>query len=203
MNAAVSGPAAIAGLVLMGGRARRMGGGDKALIALGGETILAHALKSFRRQVGAVALSANGDPARLAAYGLPVLPDDADDLEGPLAGVRAGLAWAAGIAGVTHLATIPGDAPSPPDDLVSRLWAGAGGGGAFAVTPDSVEPLHALWPLSLASELDRFVREGVRSPRLALAVLGAVEVHYSTQDGFRDIDTPADLAAAKISFRDA
>lgn len=196
-------PAAVAGLVLMGGRSSRMGGGDKALLTVGGETILAHALARFSPQVGSVALSANGDPSRLAVYGLTVLPDDADGLGGPLAGVRAGLAWAAGLAGVTHLATVPGDAPSPPDDLVERLLAEGRGGLASASGPDGVEPLHALWPLGVAPELARLIRAGVGSPRRALEALGAATVCYASRESFRDIDTPADLAAARDSFRDA
>lgn len=194
---------AIAAVVLMGGRASRMGGGDKALIPLAGRPILAHALERLAPQVGSIALSANGDPARLACFGLPVLPDPAEGPEGPLGGVRAGLAWAAALPGVTHLATIPGDAPTPPRDLVARLLTAAEGGLAAAVSPGGIEPLHALWPLSFSADLERLIAEGVASPRRALMTLRAREAVFSTPEGFRDVDTPDDLAAAKLSFRDA
>ncbi|GLK55555.1 molybdopterin-guanine dinucleotide biosynthesis protein A [Methylopila capsulata] len=186
--------ASIAGVVLMGGEGRRMGGADKALIALHGRPILAHALDRFRPQVATLALSANGDPARFAAFALPVLADAADGPGGPLAGVRTALAWARSFEGVAHLATLPGDAPYPPVDLVARLAAAAGEGPAVAVSPSGLEPLHALWPLGCAEALDRLVRDGVSSPRRALAELGAVEVAFADGSGFRDVDTPDDLA---------
>ncbi|MFD1333897.1 NTP transferase domain-containing protein, partial [Methylopila musalis] len=128
-------PRRVAGLVLMGGEARRMGGGDKALLPLHGRPILAHALDRIRPQVFALALSANGDPERLGAFGLPVLPDAVGGPGGPLSGVIAGLAWAEA-QGATHLLTMPGDAPFPPDDLLDRLWAAGGGGPACAASPD-------------------------------------------------------------------
>ena len=86
----------VAGIVLAGGRATRMGGGDKALRPLGGQPVLAHVIARLAPQVQALALSANGDPARFAAFGLPVLADSLPGFPGPLAGVLAGLDWAAG-----------------------------------------------------------------------------------------------------------
>jgi molybdopterin-guanine dinucleotide biosynthesis protein A len=193
---------AIAGLVLMGGRGTRMGGADKALLVLAdGRPILAHALERLRGQVGPLALSANGDPARLAGFGLTVLPDPADGPEGPLGGVRAGLRWAASLGSVSHLATVPGDAPAPPRDLVARLAAAAGDGAAAASGPDGVEPLHALWPVASLAALDELIAGGVQSPKRALARLGAVEVGFAER--FRDVDTPDDLAALKATFRGA
>ncbi|GBD48214.1 molybdenum cofactor guanylyltransferase [Methylopila sp. Yamaguchi] len=186
--------ARVAGVVLMGGEGRRMGRADKALIALHGRPILAHALDRFRPQVATLALSANGDPARFAAFGWPVLADPVDGPGGPLAGVRAGLAWARTLAGVTHLATIPGDAPYPPADLVARLAAAGGERPAAAVSPSGLEPLHALWPLGCAEALEQLVQDGVAAPRRALAALRAIEVPFADGSGFRDVDTPEDLA---------
>ena len=188
----------IAGLVLMGGRASRMGGGDKALIEIAGRSILDHALDRFRPQVGALALSANGDAARLAGFGLPVLPDAPDGPEGPLGGVLAGLAWAAALPGVTHLATIPGDGPCPAENLVARLLEAAGDGEPAAATgPRGIEPLHALWPLALLPELERLVAEGARGPKRALEMLGARLVAFDGPADFLDVDEPADLARAE------
>lgn len=188
----------IAGLVVMGGRATRMGGRDKALLPFGDGTILASAIARFRPQVGPLALSANGDPARLSTFGLTVLPDAIDGPEGPLAGVLAGLAWAATLPGVTHLATIPGDAPFPPDDLVARLAAAAGDGAACAEGPSGPEPLHALWPTAALPRLRRLA-----SPRRALQALGAVSVLFDAPDAFLDVDTPQDLDRAIARLRTA
>src|SRR5215470_9870257 len=100
------------GLVLAGGLARRMGGGDKALITIGGVTILDRVLGLLRPACADIILNANGDPARFARYGLPVVPDSVPDFAGPLAGILAGLAW---------VASVPGDCPFLPRDLVARL----------------------------------------------------------------------------------
>ena len=187
----------VAGLVLMGGLASRMGGGDKALLELAGRPILAHALDRFAPQVGLLALSANGDPERFASFGLPVLPDAASGPGGPLAGVLAGLAWAAALPGVSHLATIPGDGPFPPQDLVARLAAAAADGAAVAMGPNGVEPLHALWPLAARERLTLSLADGVRSPKRALEMLAAAPVDFTDPDAFLDVDTPDDLARAQ------
>lgn len=187
-----------AGLVLMGGKASRMGGGDKALIAIAGRPILAHALERFRPQVGPLALSANGDPSRFSGFGLPVLPDPKGGPEGPLGGVVAGLEWARSLAGVTHLATIPGDAPLPSPELVARLAAASiGEAPAAAAGARGIEPLHALWPLAARDALSALIAEGVRSPKRALERLGARLVVLDGPHDFLDLDEPADLAAVE------
>lgn len=190
-------PFLVAGLVLMGGRATRMGGGDKALVEIAGRPVLARLLERFRPQVGPLALSANGDPARLEAYGCPVLMDPSDAPEGPLAGVLAGLAWADGLPGVTHLATVPGDAPAPPPDLVERLLSANCGGVAAAHGPRGIEPLHALWPLSSKRLLDVLAAKGVRSPKLALERLEAAPARFNGPSDFLDIDAPEDVPVAE------
>jgi molybdopterin-guanine dinucleotide biosynthesis protein A len=190
----------IAGLILMGGRSSRMGGGDKALLPFGAATILDAAIGRFGPQVSTLAISANGDPGRLSRFRLPVLPDPENGPEGPLGGVRAGLAWAASLGRITHLATVPADAPSPPDNLVARLLEAAGDGAAVATGPDGIEPLHALWPVACIQALDALIAEGVGSPKRALGRLGAAPVAFDGQDAFLDVDTPADLAAAKKLF---
>src|SRR6266851_6978460 len=112
------------GLVLAGGLARRMGGGDKALIAIGGAAILDRVLRLLRPACAEIILNANGDPARFARYGLPVIPDGVPDFAGPLAGILAGLDWAAAHAPeVAWIASAPGDCPFLPQDLVARLHA--------------------------------------------------------------------------------
>jgi molybdopterin-guanine dinucleotide biosynthesis protein A len=110
------------GLILAGGLARRMGGGDKPLTRIGGVTILSRVLERLKPQCSRVVLNANGDPARFADTGLPVIPDDVPDFAGPLAGILAGLDWAAVHAPeVAYVASVPGDCPFLPRDLVARL----------------------------------------------------------------------------------
>src|SRR5215470_6627588 len=112
----------VIGLLLAGGQSRRMGGGDKCLRLLGGETILARAVARVGPQVRQLILNANGDPARFAPYGLPVVADSVEGFAGPLAGVLAGLDWAAANApGCPWVASVPTDAPFLPADLVARF----------------------------------------------------------------------------------
>src|SRR5215468_7747340 len=116
--------APVIGLLLAGGLSRRMGGGDKCLRLLGGETILARIITRVRPQVQRLLLNANGDPARFAPYGLPVVTDSVEGFAGPLAGVLAGLDWAAANApDCPWVASVPTDAPFLPIDLVARLLA--------------------------------------------------------------------------------
>jgi molybdenum cofactor guanylyltransferase len=112
-------PHAIAGVVLAGGRSSRMGV-EKALVDFAGRPMLAHVLARFAPQVMALAINANGDPARFAAFGAPVIADLAPDQPGPLAGIAAALAWAQAH-GCSRVATVPCDAPFLPRDLVARL----------------------------------------------------------------------------------
>ena len=110
------------GLVLAGGLARRMGGGDKPRTSIGGVTILSRVLERMKPQCTRLILNANGDPARFADTGLPVIADDVPDFAGPLAGILAGLDWAAAHApDVAYVASVPGDCPFLPRDLVARL----------------------------------------------------------------------------------
>ena len=105
-----------------------MGGRDKPLLSLGSRTILAEILGRLEGQAQAIALSANGDPSRFAAYHLPVLPDPTPD-QGPLAGVLEGLKWAASL-GAEALLTVPGDTPFIPRDLAQRLQPAPAGAGS-------------------------------------------------------------------------
>src|SRR5262249_50960712 len=112
------------GLVLAGGLARRMGGGDKALLRIGAATILERVLDRLTPQCARIILNANGDPARFAFTQLPVVADEVPDFAGPLAGVLAGLDWAAAHAPeIEWIASVPGDCPFLPRDLVARLHA--------------------------------------------------------------------------------
>ncbi|MDB5409048.1 MAG: molybdopterin-guanine dinucleotide biosynthesis protein, partial [Rhodospirillales bacterium] len=146
----------IAGILLAGGLSRRMGGGDKTLRRLGGQPILARIIARVAPQVQALALNANGDPARFAEYGLPVVPDSVAGFAGPLAGVLAGLDWAAGLPGVTHVASFATDAPFVPTNLVARMQTAIAHDGAdlaCAASGGRTHPVFGLWPVDLREAL--------------------------------------------------
>jgi molybdopterin-guanine dinucleotide biosynthesis protein A len=191
----------IAGIVLAGGQARRLGG-DKALRLLGGQPLLAHVIARARPQVAALALSANGDPARYASFGLPVLGDTLPGFAGPLAGILAGMEWAAS-GGADLIASFPCDAPFFPSDLVARLAlarAEAGAAIACAASGERLQPVFALWPVALRTALrDAIVDGGVRKVDAWAGRQGLVTVPFPTVpfDPFFNINTPADLAAAE------
>src|SRR5260370_25623240 len=141
------------GLVLAGGLARRMGGGDKTRIRIGGKTILERVLARFEPQCAAVILNANGDPARFSDTGLPVVPDTVPGFAGPLAGILAGLDWTAAHApAITDVASVPGDCPFLPGDLVARLSAAREAAGvplACARAGDCRHPVVGFLPVAL------------------------------------------------------
>jgi molybdenum cofactor guanylyltransferase len=193
----------IAGLLLAGGRSRRMGGGDKALRELGGRTFLARIIERLRPQVAALALNANGDPARFAAYGLPVVADSVPDFAGPLAGILAGLDWAAAdCPDCSHLASVATDAPFLPLDLVSRLAAALGEAGAdlaCAASGGRAHPVFGLWPVRLREDLRAAVcGEGVRKVDLWTTRHRLVEVPFadSPVDPFFNANRPEDVERA-------
>jgi molybdenum cofactor guanylyltransferase len=171
-------------VILAGGQARRMGGRDKPLLPLAGRSLLDHLLAALDGQAAPIALSANGDPARFARFGLPVLPDARPGL-GPLAGILAGLDWASA-SGATALLSVPGDTPFLPPDLARRLAPAP----AFAAG----HPPIALWPVAARPTLAAFLeRDPKRRLRDALAALAARAVDFPGHQ-FADADTPEDLA---------
>ena len=136
-----------------------MGGGDKCLRPLGGRPLLAHVIERLRPQVDRLAINANGDAARFAAFGLPVVPDGVPDFAGPLAGILAGLDWAAAHLPEAHyIVTAPGDGPFQPRDLVQHLAAqliAEDSELAIAASAGQPYPVIGLWPVRLRDELRR------------------------------------------------
>jgi molybdopterin-guanine dinucleotide biosynthesis protein A len=192
-------------VLLAGGLARRLGGGDKALRLLGGRALLEHVLDRIRPQVRAVALSANGDPVRFAAWGLPVLADALPGNPGPLAGVLAGMRWAAAL-GVADLLSVPGDTPFLPANLVVRLAAArrvAGVPIACAASCGRMHPVVALWPAALADSLEAALRDGKRSVEHWAAAQGVATAAFDAAGGdpFFNINSPGDLAEAEALMR--
>jgi molybdopterin-guanine dinucleotide biosynthesis protein A len=192
------------GLVLAGGLARRMGGGDKGLIRIGRETILERALARLGPQCGGMVINANGDSARFAAFRLPVVADDVEGFAGPLAGILAGLDWlAANAPAVAWLASVPGDCPFLPRDLVPRLHAARAAARvplACAKSGDWRHPVVGLWPVSLRADLRRaVVSEGLRKIEVWTARHGVALAEWPAEpvDPFFNVNTPEDAAEAQ------
>jgi molybdopterin-guanine dinucleotide biosynthesis protein A len=192
------------GLILAGGLARRMGGGDKARISIGGRTILDRVLATMAPQCGRLIINANGDPARFADTGLPVVADSVPDFAGPLAGILAGLDWAAAHApDVADVASVPGDCPFLPTDLVARLAAAR----AIDRTPLACarsgkwrHPVVGLWPVALREDLrNALMVEDLHKIEVWTARHGIAIADWPTQpvDPFFNVNTPEDVAAAE------
>lgn len=184
----------VAAVILAGGRATRMGGGDKPLLTLRDRPLLAHVIDRLDPQVEAMAISANGDPARFAAYDLPVLPDATPDFPGPLAGIVAGMDWAAA-KGFSHILSAPGDTPFLPEDLVVRL---ARHPFAMAESRGRKHPVVALWPVMLREAIRKALAGGERRVGRVAAEFGARSVRFDgPEDPFFNVNTPEDLDEAQ------
>jgi len=192
------------GLVLAGGLARRMGGGDKPRTTIGGQTILSRVIDRLAPQCTRLILNANGDPARFADTRLSVVADDVPDFAGPLAGVLAGLDWAAAnVPGIEYVASVPGDCPFLPRDLVAGLHqarANAAEPLACARSGAWRHPVVALWPVALRDDLRRAVtQEGLRKIEVWTARHGVALADWPAEpvDPFFNVNTPEDAAAAE------
>lgn len=196
----------VAGVILAGGQGRRMGGMDKALVPLGGQPMVAHVIARLGPQVAALALNAGGDPGRFAGFGLPVLPDPVPDQPGPLAGVLAGMRWAAA-RGHSAVVSAAGDTPFFPADLVARLVAAAAEKGtplACAATIDPVRgmnehPTFGLWPVDLADDLETALVTGhLRKVILWTSRHGCARAVFAEGGHFPffNVNTPQDLTEA-------
>jgi molybdenum cofactor guanylyltransferase len=193
----------VVGLLLAGGLSRRMGGGDKALRLLGGVSLLDRVIERLRPQVEALVLNANGDPARFAGFGLPVVPDSVPDFAGPLAGVLAGLDWAAANRpDCPFVVSVATDAPFLPRDLAARFVAEtqeAQADLACAASGGQAHPVIGLWPVRLREDLRHaVVEEGIRKVdqwtarhRLAMVAFASEPI-----DPFFNANRPEDLAVA-------
>jgi molybdopterin-guanine dinucleotide biosynthesis protein A len=199
----MSKPPQTLGLVLAGGLARRMGGGDKAMLRIGGATILERVLDRMTPQCSRLILNANGDPARFAFTGLPVVADEVPDFAGPLAGVLAGLDWAAAHVPETEwIASVPGDCPFLPRDLMARLHGvrlAENKPLACARSGEWRHPVVGLWPVALRDDLRRaLTQEGLHKIEVWTGRHGVAIADWpdTPVDPFFNVNTPEDAAAA-------
>jgi len=192
----------IAGAVLIGGKSRRMGGGDKCLQLLGGKSLLSRIVERFSPQVSKLLLNANGNTDRFAEFGLPVLPDCVGDFAGPLAGILTAMRWAADT-DCRWVMTAAGDAPFLPSDLVARCVETLDSEDAQIVCAASngrTHPVCGLWNVSLADDLEKtLVDEDVRKIDVWTSRYKLVVEEFSATpiDPFFNVNSPADLAEAE------
>ena len=195
----------IVGVILAGGRSRRLGGGDKGLADLAGEPVLGHVARRFATQVARLILNANGDAQRFAGLGLIVMPDGEYAELGPLSGMLAACRWIAANAPRAEMfATTTADAPFIPEDLVARLAQAGAGRAAIAVSGGRRHPTIGLWPRSMETSLTQALSAGRFGVDRFASAIDAIEVPFARSrigaqsvDPFFNINTPDDLAAAR------
>lgn len=211
----------ITGLILAGGQSRRMaaafpsaGAGDKGLLDLHGKPMLAHVIARLAPQAARLVINANGDPARFAAFDLPVVADTIPGFVGPLAGVLAGMRWTQSNApNATHVVSVSADAPFLPEDLVERLAAAiappaapktAASAIALASSGGELHPVIGLWPVALADDLEAALTSGVRKVLAWTDRHGTVPVDFPFVefdgrriDPFFNANTPEELDEAR------
>ncbi|TXH38145.1 MAG: molybdenum cofactor guanylyltransferase MobA [Rhodospirillaceae bacterium] len=192
------------GILLAGGLARRMGGGDKGLLQVGGRSILERTVECLASQLDGLVLNANGDPSRFDALGVPVVSDDIDGFPGPLAGLLTGMEWAAEhYPACRWVLTAPTDCPFLPPDLVARLAEPISDETIEAVLAGSagrVHPVVGLWRVDLRRRLRAaLVEEGLRKVGDWTARCKSIIVNFETTpcDPFFNVNTPADLVLAE------
>jgi molybdopterin-guanine dinucleotide biosynthesis protein A len=186
-----------------------MGVGDKPLLAVAGKPMLARVIERLRPQVRALALNANGDPARFAAYGLPVVADKVPGFPGPLAGIHAGMRWSkAELPEARFLVSAAADTPFFPLDLAAQLSEGCGRDEetiALAASPVGTHPVFGLWPVRLADALEEFLRAGESGKILDFAdryvrinvPFDDIRLPNGSVDPFFNVNTPEDAERAE------
>lgn len=203
----------VTGVLLAGGQSRRMfasapGGGDKGLLMLGRQPMIARVMQRLAPQVGRLVLNVNGDPGRFAALQLPIAPDPVTGFVGPLAGVLAGMRWSlANAPEARFVATVSTDAPFIPETLVARLLAAAEdnpGGIPLAQSGGELHPVIGLWPVALAGDLEAALAAGTRKVLAWTDRHGTIPVPFPPErvgarevDPFFNANTPEELAEAR------
>jgi len=193
----------VTGCILAGGLARRMGGGDKGLIRLGGRLVIDHVLDRLKPQVSQTVLNANGDPARFSEYGLPVVADSVEGFAGPLAGVLAALEWARDNTSAEWVATAATDTPFFPADFVTRMLTAieaTGADMACAASDGRHHPVFGLWPVRLAADLRHaLVEQDIRKVDIWTARHKLVTVEFAAEphDPFFNVNRPEDVEEAE------
>jgi molybdopterin-guanine dinucleotide biosynthesis protein A len=201
----------VVGVVLAGGRSSRMGGGDKCLLPLASQPVLAHVVDRLKSQVSDLIINANGDASRFADFGLTIIADSVAGLAGPLAGVHAGLEWVRENApDVRYVVTVASDTPFFPSNLVHRFLAQLKDHPTLlvAASEEGVHPVIGLWPVAMAPQLEDSLKQGMRKVGAWTKDHGALEVFFAPVkvagrlvDPFFNINRPEELAEADALLR--
>ena len=201
----------VVGVILAGGQSSRMGGGDKSLLDLGGQTVLARVIARLAPQVDAIVLNANGDPERFVQYGLPVVKATIAGYAGPLAGVLSGMDWAHG-QGADYIVTAAADTPFFPENLLIALQMARESEDTrlvMAMTPDPVRkfarhPTFGLWSVGLREDLRGALEGGVRKVVQWTEPHGCAKMVFNFDGGdpFFNVNTPEDMATAKAMLKE-
>jgi molybdenum cofactor guanylyltransferase len=202
----------VIGLLLAGGKSSRMGGGDKCLRLLAGRPIIERIIGRLKPQVSGIVINANGDSSRFAAYGLPVVADRIAGFAGPLAGIHAGLEWIkANRAGASHAVTVASDTPFFPLDLVRRFLNERRQDDSLLVarSDEGVHPVIGLWPITLASAIEDFLKREKRKVGRFAEEEGAIEVYFPKteiggvlMDPLFNSNEPEELAKAEMLLKE-
>lgn len=201
----------VVGVILAGGKSSRMGGGDKSLLDLGGQTVLSRVIDRLEEQVDTIVLNANGDALRFEEYGLPVISDSIDGFAGPLAGVLAGMDWGYGH-GADYILTVAADTPFFPTHLLLGLQMARESKNSplvMAMTPDpkrkfARHPTFGLWSVDLREDLRQALNDGARKVIQWTKPHGCAEMVFDFDgvDPFFNVNTPDDMVAAKEMLKE-
>lgn len=182
----------ITGVILAGGRGRRLGGVDKGLVRLHGQPLVEYVIDALQPQVGGLLISANRNRDTYASYGYPVIADITGDHDGPLAGMLSAMRRA----DTPYIVTVPCDVPTPPADLVERLVGAMNTmrrEACIASCAGQVQPVFALMRITLADRLQEYLVAGGRGVEIWMRQQQATIVDFPEHDAFVNINTEEDL----------
>ena len=185
-------------MILAGGQATRMGGGDKPLMRWRERPLIEWLLDDLRTLSPKIAINANGEPQRFAKYWLPVVPDEVPDC-GPLSGILTAMDWAAA-SGFSHVGVIAGDTVGLPADLFSRLGKGPSHAASLVNGEWRAHPTVGVWPIGLAAGLRDYLMAGERRVMGWAKSVGATEVRFDGEV-FRNFNTPEDLQGYPLRIK--
>jgi molybdopterin-guanine dinucleotide biosynthesis protein A len=191
---------AVTGVILAGGEARRMGGQDKGLIEIAGRPMIEYVIDAVKPQVGALLINANRSHERYGRYGFPVIADDNQDFNGPLAGMASSMR----VAVTEYIATLPCDSPNVPADLVARLYRRLRAENAeiaVAHSGERMQPVFSLLKCALLDSLLSYLDSGERKIDRWYAQHKTATVDFSDRpDTFINVNTPEDIEKIEASL---
>ena len=184
----------VTGVILAGGKARRMGGVDKGLIKINGQAMIQYVLNTLKPQVSEILINANRNVSEYEKFSYPVISDQLEDYQGPLAGI----ATAMDVARTKYICTCPCDGPLITEDLVTRLLSALNSSNEdshIVVAHDGkrLQPVYALIDCNLHKSILDYLSSGQRKIDQWYAQHNFKTVDFSDkQNCFININTPED-----------